>query len=55
MNYDVPITEHDREMLKKLCAKVSEERDHDRFTKLLIELNALLEQKIVGPERENEV
>jgi len=38
--------EHDREMLKTLCAKVSAERDYVRFKKLLIELNALLEEKM---------
>jgi hypothetical protein len=51
MNHEVPMTEHDRQILKKLCAKLSEERDHVRFTKLLFELNALLEEKLVGPRQ----
>ncbi len=47
---EVTMTEHDREILKKLCAKVSEERDHLRFTELVGDLNALLE-KALGPPR----
>lgn len=46
MNCEVTMKEHDREMLKTLCAKVSAERDYVRFKKLLIELNALLEEKM---------
>ena len=54
MKYEFPMTDHDREMLKKLCAKVLEERDHVRFTRLLIELDALLEEKMVGAQQGNE-
>ena len=40
------MTEFDLEMLKRLCAQISIERDEVRFTKLVIELAALIEEKM---------
>lgn len=39
-----PMTEHEREMVKTLCARITEEKDRKVFTELLIELDALLEK-----------
>lgn len=48
------MTMHERETLKRLCAKVLEEKDRVRFTKLLVELNALLEKRVGSPEIKSE-
>jgi hypothetical protein len=38
------MTEHEREMLTKLCARITDEKNPAVFEDLLIELNALLEK-----------
>jgi hypothetical protein len=44
-----PMTEHDRQMLTKLCARISEERNPNVFTELVTELEVLLEKMSVQP------
>jgi hypothetical protein len=39
-----PMTEHERQAFTKLCARISEEKNCEVFTQLLIELEALLER-----------
>jgi hypothetical protein len=39
-----PMTEHDHQMLTKLCARISNERDPYVFTELLVQLESLLEK-----------
>jgi hypothetical protein len=38
------MTEHEREMVTKLCARISQEKSPAVFGQLLIELDALLEK-----------
>lgn len=38
-----PMTEHEREMVTALCARIADEQNPAVFTQLLIELDALLE------------
>ena len=38
------MTEHERQMVTTLCARISEEMDPIVFTELLVELDALLEK-----------
>ncbi|HTS05191.1 MAG TPA: hypothetical protein VMP68_06375 [Candidatus Eisenbacteria bacterium] len=39
------MTSEEREKMNRLCERIEEEKDPDRFTKLVQELNELLEQK----------
>lgn len=43
------MTEHEREMVTTLCARISDEKDPDIFTELLVELEVLLENMSVQP------
>ena len=43
------MTEHQREMVTTLCARINDEKDPDVFMELLIELEALLETLSVQP------
>jgi hypothetical protein len=53
------MTQHERQMVTALCARISEEKNPFLFTQLLIELDALLEKlnnhhaKRTGFEGEN--
>jgi len=44
-----PMTEHERQTLSKLCARISDEKNPDVFTKLVTELEVLLEKMSVQP------
>jgi len=44
-----PMTEHERQTLTKLCARISDEKNPDVFTDLLTELEAFLEKMSVPP------
>ena len=44
MNSMVAMTEHEREMLTKLCARIVDEKNPAAFVHLLVELDALLEK-----------
>lgn len=44
-----PMTEHERQTLTRLCARISDERDPDVFTELVTELEVLLEKKSIQP------
>lgn len=39
------MTSEERERMNELCQKIAVEQDHDRFVRLLRELNSLLERK----------
>jgi hypothetical protein len=43
------MTQHERQMVTALCARISEEKNPVLFTQLLIELDALLE-KVNNPK-----
>ena len=43
------MTEHEREMVTTLCARIGDEKDPDIFTELLVELEVLLENVSVRP------
>lgn len=38
-----PMTDHERQKLTKLCARISDEKNPDVFTELVAELEVLLE------------
>jgi len=42
-----PMTEHERQTLTKLCARISDEKDPDVFTELVTQLERLLERMSV--------
>ena len=42
-----PMTEHERQTLTKLCARISDEKDPNVFTELVTQLELLLERMSV--------
>jgi hypothetical protein len=44
-----PMTEHERQTLTKLCARISDEKNSDVFTELVTQLEVLLEKMSVRP------
>ena len=39
------MTPEERERMRILCGQIAKEQNHDKFTKLVLELNDLLEHK----------
>jgi len=42
---EVHMTPEERENMRILCDQIAKEQNHDKFTKLVLELNDLLEHK----------
>ena len=49
------MTPEERERMNSLCKQIQNEKDHEKFTQLVIELNNLLERKESGlwPQLDN--
>ena len=46
---ELPMTEHEHEMVTTLCARIRDETDITAFRELVIELNILLDKVLCQP------